>query len=60
LIPKYLIEEVSLLVDIIHKQLLFLLGVVHEGQRLNHLEEEALVDQELLPFVCVEHLLGVG
>jgi hypothetical protein len=47
-------------VDIIHKQLLFLLGVVHEGQRLNHLEEEALVDQELLPFVCVKHLLGVG
>ena len=45
---------------IIHKQLLFLLRIVHEGQRLDHLEEEALIDQELLALVSVKHFLGVS
>jgi len=45
---------------VIHKQFLFLFRVIHEGQRLDHLEEEALIDQELLALVSVKHFLGVS
>jgi hypothetical protein len=47
-------------VDVIHKQFLFLFRVVHEGERLNHFKEEALIDQELLALVSVIHLLSVS
>ena len=45
--------------DVVHKQLLFLFWVVHEGERLNHFEEKTLINQKLLPLVSVKHLLGV-
>ena len=60
LVAKYLIEEVSLLMDVIHEQLLFLLRIIHERKGLNYFEKETLVYQELLTLVCVIHLLGVS
>ena len=59
LVSKNLIQAVCLLKRVIHDEFSPFLRLVHEGERLNHVKEEALIDQELLSFVRIVHLLGV-